>query len=998
MRSSVFSRITRRGTLIVSATLLAMVNCEQVEVTTVSAARVELQPQNTSVAVSESVRLTAQVLSSEGKTLTGRTIDWTSLQPNIASVDNTGMVRGMTTGLATIRAVSGDAAGSATITVTAAPSISLSLSDITFSGVQNGAAPGERTVTVTNGGTGTLSGLTATVRYGAGQPTAWLTASLATASAPTALIFAANQRNLTPGTYSATVDVTSSAPGVATRSIIVRLTVVAPAPAIGLGANTISFSATQGGADPGEQTVGVTNAGGGSLTGLGTTIDYQTGQPTGWLTATLTATSAPTQVTLRATTGTLSSGNYTANVRVTSALAQNSPQTVAVTFVVQNMLALSPSSISYLAARGGGNPLSQTVLVTGTQLTGLTFSITYGNAEPTGWASAALSATTSPATLTVNAATLSLPTGIYSATLAVASPDASNSPQMIQLGFNVVDPLNPPTSLTATAVSSAQIDLAWTAPGGSVGRYRVERKTGASGTYAFIDTTTTTTYQSGGLNSATEYYYRVSACNGLGCSPPSAEANATTLPLPPASGAPSAPSGLSATPISATQVDLKWTAPSSGTITSYRVERQDPGGSFLEIAQVPDSTTAFSSTGLVGGAQYDYRVRACNQNGCSAYSNTATALTYPNVPANLTATVVSSSQIDLSWSASTGASNYIIERQINGGSFLQIATVTVTTHSDTGLTSGAQYSYQVKACNATGCSAFSPPVSATSIPGTPTAPTNLQAVAVSPAQIDLKWSAAAGSVSTYEVERRVGNAGTFAQIGTVTAGTVSYSDITVAADSQYGYRVRACSGATCSGYSNVASAKTPKLPKPGTPSSLTATAVSPSQINLAWSPGSGSVDWHFIERSSPGVSFTRIDSIAGSAAFYANTSLTDSTTYTYRVTACNAAGCSGHSNNATATTPLAVPGVPQNLLAASAGTGTNQINLAWTTATGRVARYEIEAHRLLQAYGPLATVLPPTVTYRHTGLPSLTIWTYRVRACNSAGCSGYSNETTAFAQ
>jgi fibronectin type 3 domain-containing protein len=896
--------MTRRGTLIVGATLLAVVNCEQVEVTTVSAARVELQPQNTSVAVSESVRLTALVLSSEGKALTGRTIDWTSLQPGIASVDNTGMVRGVITGVATIRAVSGDAAGTATITVTAAPSISLSSSDITLSAVQNGAAPGERTVTVTNGGTGTLSGLTATIRYGAGQPTAWLTASLATASAPTALIFAANQRNFTPGTYSATVDIASSAPGVATRSITVRLTVVAPAPAIGLGANTIYFSATQGGADPAEQLGGVTNAGGGSLTGLATPINYQTGQPTGWLTATLSGTSAPAQVTLRATTGTLPSGNYTANVRVTSALAQNSPQTVAVTFAVQNALALSTSSISYLAARGGGNPLSQTVQVTSlttTQLTGLTFSITYGNGQPTGWASASLSGTTSPAALTVNAATLSLPTGIYSATLAVASPDASNSPQMIQLAFNVVDPLNPPTSLTATAVSP-------------------------------------------------------------------------------------------------TQVDLKWTAPSSGTITTYRVERQDPGGSFLEIAQVPDSTTAFSSTGLVGGVQYDYRVRACNQSGCSAYSNTATALTYPNVPANLTATVVSSSQIDLSWSASTGASNYVIERQISGGSFLQIATVTVTTHADTGLTSGTQYSYQVKACNATGCSTFSPPVSPPATPGTPNAPTNFQAVPVSPAQIDLKWSAAAGSVSTYEIERRFGNAGTFAQIGTVTAGTVSYSDITVAADSQYGYRVRACGGATCSAYSNVASAKTPKLPKPGTPSSLTATAVSPSQINLAWSPGSGSAAWHIIERSSPGVSFTRIDSIAGSAGFYANTSLTDSTTYTYRVTACNAAGCSGHSNNATAMTPLAVPGIPQNLLAASAGSGTNQINVSWTTATGRVARYEIEAHRLLQPYGPLTTVLPPTVTYRHTGLPTLTIWTYRVRACNSAGCSGYSNESTAFAQ
>ena len=299
MRNSVISRIPRRGTLIVAVTLLAFVKCEQVEVTTVSAARLEVQPQNASLTVSESARLTATVLSSEGKTLTGRTIDWTSLQQNIATVDGTGMVRGLAVGAATIRATSGDASGTATVTVTAAPSISLSPGDITLSAVQNSVTPGDRTVTVTNGGTGTLSGLTATVRYGAGEPAEWLTASLATTTAPTVLVLAANQRNFAPGTYNATVDIASSVPGVATRSLTVRLTVLTSAPAIGLGANTITFNAAQGSADPAEQQVGLTNAGGGSLTNLAATIEYQE-QRTGWLTATLSGTTAPAQLILRA--------------------------------------------------------------------------------------------------------------------------------------------------------------------------------------------------------------------------------------------------------------------------------------------------------------------------------------------------------------------------------------------------------------------------------------------------------------------------------------------------------------------------------------------------------------------------------------------------------------------------------------------------------------------------------------------------------------------------
>jgi uncharacterized protein YjdB len=171
MRSTVISRIPRRGSLVVAATLLAFVNCEQVEITTVSASRVELQPPAASVAVTETTRLSATVLSSDGKVLSGRAVAWTSSAQNIATVDNTGMVRGMTAGVATIRASSGEASGTATVTVTAAPGIALSATTITFTAVQNGAVPGDRSITVANGGTGTLSGLSVTVRYAAGQPT-----------------------------------------------------------------------------------------------------------------------------------------------------------------------------------------------------------------------------------------------------------------------------------------------------------------------------------------------------------------------------------------------------------------------------------------------------------------------------------------------------------------------------------------------------------------------------------------------------------------------------------------------------------------------------------------------------------------------------------------------------------------------------------------------------------------------------------------------------------
>lgn len=77
----------------------------------------------------------------------------------------------------------------------------------------------------------------------------------------------------------------------------------------------------------------------------------------------------------------------------------------------------------------------------------------------------------------------------------------------------------------------------------------------------------------------------------------------------------------------------------------------------------------------------------------------------PASPANFSATATSSSQINLSWSASSGASSYILERKTATGSFSQIATLTGTSYSDTGLASSTTYTYQLKAVNSAGSSA-----------------------------------------------------------------------------------------------------------------------------------------------------------------------------------------------------------------------------------------------------------------------------------------------------
>jgi uncharacterized repeat protein (TIGR01451 family) len=79
----------------------------------------------------------------------------------------------------------------------------------------------------------------------------------------------------------------------------------------------------------------------------------------------------------------------------------------------------------------------------------------------------------------------------------------------------------------------------------------------------------------------------------------------------------------------------------------------------------------------------------------------------PTDPTNLTATPVSQSRIDLSWTASTdtvGVTGYRVER-CQGAScsnFGEIATPTGATYSDTGLTAGTTFRYRVRAADAAG--------------------------------------------------------------------------------------------------------------------------------------------------------------------------------------------------------------------------------------------------------------------------------------------------------
>jgi hypothetical protein len=113
-------------------------------------------------------------------------------------------------------------------TGTGEPAIALSAASVAVTGFAGGDDPVPLEIAISNGGTGTLTGLAAAVAYGTGQPTGWLTAGLSPDAAPAVLTLTATTGALAAGQYTATVSVTSDVATNSPQSVDVAFIVADP--------------------------------------------------------------------------------------------------------------------------------------------------------------------------------------------------------------------------------------------------------------------------------------------------------------------------------------------------------------------------------------------------------------------------------------------------------------------------------------------------------------------------------------------------------------------------------------------------------------------------------------------------------------------------------------------------------------------------------------------------------------------------------------------------
>ncbi len=278
-------------------------------------------------------------------------------------------------------------------------------------------------------------------------------------------------------------------------------------------------------------------------------------------------------------------------------------------------------------------------------------------------------------------------------------------------------------------------------------------------------------------------------------------------------------------------------------------------------------------------------------------------------PTGVIATAVSSSEIDVTWNAVAGATNYQVLRSTGGQPFTLYGTTGgQTSLPDMTVSPGTTYSYEIIATNSAGASPASSPIAASTptqsgVPGSPIIGGTATATTVT-----VIWSAVSGATS-YLVERSSDGVTGWTSVGTT--ATTSLTDTNLANGTTYYYRVLASNSVGSGTPSNVAAV--PTLPAAVT---LTGSVASAMEIDLNWNDVTGETGF-LVQESLDGHTFTPLNSFGSDTAASFPTvgqgvtslqvgGLNPATMYYFKVTAEDASGGTD-SNVISATTSAANP-------------------------------------------------------------------------------------------
>ncbi|MDQ7815668.1 MAG: fibronectin type III domain-containing protein [Melioribacteraceae bacterium] len=555
---------------------------------------------------------------------------------------------------------------------------------------------------------------------------------------------------------------------------------------------------------------------------------------------------------------------------------------------------------------------------------------------------------------------------------------------------------DPEGTVNATSVSniiSTGFDANWNAFGGATG-YKIDVSTVDDfatyvGIYNNLDVANVITYPVAGLSGGTTYYYRIKAYDAVEQKGISGNVTVITIPA--------APTPNAATSIGELNFTANWN--SSTGATGYYLDVATDNGFTSFISgfnnKYVNNVTTYTVTGLSGGTNYYYRIKAKNGSGNSSVSVTESVITIPTEPGVLSASLIQSTSFTANWNTATGATGYRLDVSTVSdfssrlGSYDNLDVLNVTSKSVTGLNSGTTYYYRLRAYNGNGISDYSLFITVTTAPA---APVSNAASSITQNSFIANWDASTGSAKYFiDVATTSGFTGNYItgfenrDIGNVT----SYSISGLSGGSNYYYRVRAYNANGTSTNSGTISV----LTIPPDPVVLSATGVQTTSFNANWNFSTGASKYYIdvatdVEFTSMVNNWNNVD-VGNVSNKSVNTDLTTNTRYYYRVRAFNATGISGNSGISTVTTGPAAP-------VATAATSPEETNFQanWNSSAGADGyRIDVSTDSGFPDFvsGFNNKDIGNVLTYPITGLSGGTTYYYRISAYVGGRSSDPSN-------
>ncbi|WP_104192583.1 fibronectin type III domain-containing protein [Cryobacterium sp. Y82] len=622
-----------------------------------------------------------------------------------------------------------------------------------------------------------------------------------------------------------------------------------------------------------------------------------------------------------------------------------------------------------------------------------------GGADLTGYTVRLFNGSTLVETKTTTAATVTfagLLRGIaYTADVSASNSIGAGAASAVSAGLTIpVTIPGVPAAPTATAPSSTEIAVAWTAPddgGTPITRYRVNVYQGTD--LVKTDTTDALALTFTGLTRGTAYTAEVSAENAIGSASVSERSAVVSTPT----TAPGAPGTLNIGATSATRIAVTWAAPADdgGTpITGYTVKLFQ-GTELVDTEQAGARDGALTFTGLTRATAYTFEVFAANSVGDGRVSErsveAATLATVPDKADAPTLVQASVSEITASWTAPSNGGAAITGYDVqlfSGSTLVETKTIETTTVTFAGLTRGIAYTANVSAASTIGSGAASAHSEALTIPlavpGVPDAPT---LTAPSATEIAVAWSTpvddGGSAITGYRVNLYAG--ADLVKTATTDARTLTFTFAKLTRATAYTAEVMAVNaigGDSVSGRSAVVSTPTTI---PGIPTSVTLTAPSATEIAVAWRAptdnGGTAVTSYTVKlfQSSTLVSTKETGDLS-----FTFSGLTRATAYTVEVFAANSVGAGLASDrSAAATTKATVPDVATAPSLAQASV--SKISASWTAPDNGGADLTGYTVRLFNGAALIETKSVKTTTVTFAGLARGIAYTADVAAINSVG-------------